>query len=526
MPEYDWPEGHYLQLRTDPGGGTTSSWRNSIGSKFGKYYDLDDTEVKRHRVSSVFNYVGESNDTRYTVLGVAQKKWKSGGVLWGIGDTTKYGEQKPVILPVGYIDLQFNEYSLKNDELIGIIGSRHPLLKSGIPQLKVNLSQTSRTDDSIRVKLEDFLEAAKGNLNHRYDYATKNNPRGVINRDLSACPGDPYIYGFRPVWGDNNSAIICNYEWTEKDMKSLYKRAEDLGINDETDNYDQIQGILNDFCSVPANATIDLKDGNVKHQCWQYMNDVDLLKDYCKEQKITTKKYNAITDYKTCSAVNLGPTQYRETWKSICEDPDMYNSAECRLFWATESSLAARPKDNPDISDPCKRSNPPDVCGETQKIVDVIDEHLKDPNVNISGISNGSEKRLCYDGSGRTGTANDYDWAAVYGDDGICKTNIQVCNLSVVAEGAVESDFTQNMVCTQNDTDDDNGNPDIRNQRKTEADDDDDESDDKGDNKSDDKGDKKDDNDDDKSFLQKYWWILLIAAVLVMMMLLGIVVVV
>lgn len=546
MPETPWPSGYEFQLSEhNNGGGDVSTWNRVNGAKVGKFYDLDEgggasasflriygggSGLRGEQPTAFRNTAGETIDSGlngFQVLGVMK---------------SSSSDYMPVVFnnqTNSWTRLDADEYNkIHNDSVWGVIATTYPYGTIDTnPMIKYTLYSDWSFKNTASVNFEDLKKAAEGNRTHKYKYLTKTGSiyDKPLNRNM--CPGDPQ-WGFWARRYGVPSEIRCRYDITNRaQMDALAASIQNpgQGSDDPTSGYAQINSILRKFCLRGDNYSInDLGGTGNKLSCKDIVGDVGLLTNFCKSTS-SDGQYNVIKNSDLCSYENLETNNdgnYRNVWKEVCEKPSMYNgddSDKCRLFWATESTLASKPEDNPGIPDPCskpKDSQPP-VCDATQRVVDKIDEAFASGNVNFAGgISSGANRRLCYSGSGRTGTADKYQWEKVLGDSELCNTKIQICNTELKVSGAIDSDFEQKVLCKQDtgdDDDDDDGDPEIINNKETE----DGGSDDKGANKSDDKDDKDDkDDDDDKTFLQKYWWILLIVVVIVMMMLLGIVAVV
>lgn len=523
MPETPWPSGHEFQLSEHSvGGGKISTW-NSGNAKVGKLYNLNDFEIKTAKATAFRNTGDGTIDNGlngFQVLGVI---WFDLFLNWNFDYKVVHFNNNTN----SWTNLEADESNkIKNDRLMEVIATTYPRETDTQRIITYKLKPDWNENNTVSVNYLDLVNAVKGDRTRKYKYLAKS---GNVydkpdNRDM--CPGNPQ-WGFKANRSGNPSEIRCGYDITDRGSGQMDALAASIqnpgqGSDDQTSGYDQIYSILRKFCLRGDNYSInDLGGTGNKTSCKDIVGDVGLLTNFCKSTS-SDGQYNVIKNSDLCSYDNLETNtdgNYRNVWKEVCEKPSMYRSDECRLFWATESTLASKPEDNPGIQDPCSKpedSRPP-VCNATQGVVDKIDEAFASGNVNVSGgVTSGANRRLCYSGSGRTGTGDKYDWKKVTKNESLCDTKIQICNTNLNVSGAIDSNFDQKVLCKQDtDDDDDDGDPEIIDNKETE----DDGSEDKSDDKSDDK------DDDDKSFLQKYWWILLIAAVIVMMMLLGIVVV-
>ena len=517
MPETPWPSGYEFQLSEHSGGrGKKTTWNRGEGSKVGKFYDLKNHSVGSKKATAFRNTARDTIDnglTGFQVLGVMK---------------SNSSDSMPVVFnneTDSWTPLSADQYNtIHNDSVWGVIATTYPAEPTDTkPMIKHLLHRDWKFNNAASINFEDLRKAAEGNRTHKYKYLTKSGsiydkPPG---RDM--CPGNPE-WGFK-AWTFWPSEIRCRYDITDQGQMNAIAASiqnDGQGSDDQTTGYEQIYSILKKYCLRGDNYSKDVGGTGNKLSCKHIVGDVGLLTNFCKSLS-SDGEYNVIKNSGLCTYDNLESNSdgnYRDVWKEVCEKPSMRNEDECKLFWATESTLASNPEDNPGITDPCSgpEANRPPVCNATQGIVDNINEAFASGKVTVSGgITSGENRRLCYSGSGRKDSLAKYDWKNVSKDPTLCDTKIQICNTELVVGGSVNSNFDQKVLCIQSDGDD-NGDPDIRNNKKPSG---------TGSaNKSDDKGDDKgDDDDDDKSFLQKYWWILLIVVVIVMMMFLGITVV-
>ena len=526
MPKTPWPDGHELKLNRDSSynGDTSSTWNSELGDKVGKYYKLDDTNVDDFKTSSYSYKVTREMDDHQElqVVGIsATGILMSGGYAsWIIPRTN------------GTRSLD-STTGIQNDSLIGIIASTYTKDTDEFAVLKHKLakddSKNRRADDKKNIisnTYETIFAAAHGDQDYAYKYAKKSGGDYTPPEGRDMCPGNPKYWGFKANPDGNPSEIRCAYEWTKGNMNALAASTQNpgQGPDDPTNTYDQIDQILKTYCLKDDNYRIDDLGGTGdKLSCKDIVGDAGLLTDFCRSAG-EDGKYNVVKYPNLCSFENLEEKpglvkNYRNTWKKVCEAARMYERA-CDLFWATESTLASRPGDNPGITDPCSgpESERPPVCGVTQGIIDRLNEAFEQVNFNVTGINRAEERRLCYDGAGSTGSSAIYDWKKVTKKPELCTTQIQVCNSPINLNGVVNSVVNAAQSCTQNSGGGGGGgDPEIvEGDDPTEA----------ARSPSDQPAPAPTPPPEEKSFVQRWWWVLLLVVVLVMMMVMGIVVVV
>ena len=514
MPETPWPEGRVFKLASAyDGGGSISTWSSEAGDKLGKFYDLDDYNVNDYKASSWINIGTNPPDKVLQVLGVMKT------------ERTKY---EPIRFPRAWPKSDGTWWNLEDWEIWdnrvwGVIANTYPYKDDKTISLQLNKDTVYR--NAINVDWDDVKHGARSEKNHPYKYLTKSGNIYTKPSTRTMCPGNP-VWGFKANKGSIPSEIRCRYDWTEGDMNALAASIQNLGqgADDQTDVYDQIMGILKTYCSRGDNMTKSLGATGSKLSCKDIVGDVGLLSNFCRSSDSNqdgTFTYNVMKHPDLCSYDNLetdSDGNYRAVWKNVCEKPSMYDADPCRLFWATESTMAAKPEDNPGIEDPCAPGNSLNVCNATQGVIDNIDEAVRDSNIK-SSVS-GAQRRLCYGGSGR-GSNRKYEWEKVIKDPGLCNTQIQICNQSLGVSGAVKSDFDQSIVCIQSGESIGSGDDiDIKNQREaTET------PTVPAPSGTADSASPAPDEPKKKSFVARYWWVILLIIVLVMMMILGIVIV-
>ena len=546
MPETPWPSGHKFRLaeRSDGGG----AWIYASGGKLGKFYHLDNTKLGDYKASAYINTTnGSTMDNGFTklqVLGVMSSD--SIPVLFDFHDDYHWveGDDNNIIW---------------NDSLWGVIANTYPdgdqFDKPMIRHYLYHNGPRNPTN-AVTVNYDDLRKAASGNREYNYKYRTKSGNIYDKPSDRNMCPGTPQ-WGFKANTHNYLSEIRCRYDLTDRgQMNALAASLKKYGPDDQTNTSEQIKPILEKFCLRGDNYEIDDLGGlGDTISCKEIVGDVGLLSNFCRYTSGAGADgiYNAVKYSDLCSYENLQSNSdgnYRNVWKSVCkgvnankkmcetttpninwgkrmcEENSLYNVPACDLFWATESTLAARPGDNPGIEDPCSpelpEANRPPACNNTQGVVDRIDEAFASGNVNVSGgISSGAERRLCYDGSGRGANAV-YDWKKVTKEPDLCTTQIQICNNPLSVSGAVASNFNQTVICTQNSGGGGGGgggggDPEIiEGSDPTET----------ARSPSDQPAPAPTPEPEEKSFVQRWWWVLLLVVVLVMMMVMGIVVVV
>ena len=546
MPETRWPSRHRFVLVKHRNHGVGKTWSYRKDGVLGRFYHLRDTDVDDYEASGYINTTdGSTMDdglTKIQVLGVMSDNIP---VLFDFHNDYHWveGDDNNIIW---------------NDSLWGVIANTYPDGDhSSKPMIRHFLYHNGPRNptNAVTVNYDDLRKAASGNREHNYKYRTKSGNIYDKPSDRNMCPGTPQ-WGFKANTHNYRSEIRCRYDITDRgQMNALAASLKKYGPDDRTNTSDQIKPILEKFCLRDDNYEIDDLGGlGDTISCKEIVGDVGLLSYFCRSTSGggVDGIYNAVKYSDLCSYGNLNnhnDGNYRNVWryvcegvnatkkrcetttpntnwgKRVCEENSLYNVPACDLFWATESTLAAKPVDNPGIEDPCSgpEANRPQVCNATQGIIDSLNEAFEQVNFNVTGISRAEERRLCYDGSGR-GANSVYDWEKVTKNDELCTTQIQVCNNPIDLNGVVNSVVNAAQTCTQNSGGGgggggggDSGDPEIiEGSDPTET----------ARSPSDQPAPAPTPEPEEKSFVQRWWWMLLLVVVLVMMMVMGIVVVV